>query len=67
MTILERLAQKNGVDREIRMTDLKRQLAETDYKAIKYAEGWITEAEYAPIRAMREDIREQIRRLEGEV
>lgn len=43
---------------------LKAQLAETDYKAIKYAEGWYSEKEYAPIKAEREALREQIRELE---
>jgi hypothetical protein len=43
---------------------LKAQLAETDYKAIKYAEGLISEAEYAPTKAERETIRAKIRALE---
>lgn len=44
---------------------LKQQLADTDYKAIKYAEGWITEADYAPIKAERQALRGQINALEG--
>lgn len=43
---------------------LKNQLNETDYKAIKYAEGWYTEEEYAPIKAEREELRQKIRELE---
>lgn len=43
---------------------LKAQLQASDYKAIKFAEGWITEAEYAPIRAERQRIRERINALE---
>ena len=50
---------------EEQIAELKAQLAETDYKAIKYAEGWITEEEYAPIRAERQEIRDQINSLEG--
>ena len=50
---------------EEQIAELKAQLAETDYKAIKYAEGWITEEEYAPIRAERQEIRDQINLLEG--
>lgn len=46
---------------------LKQQLADTDYKAIKYAEGWYTKAEYAPIKAEREALRERIRELENEI
>lgn len=43
---------------------LKMELASTDYKAIKYAEGWLTEEEYAPIKAARQAIRDEINRLE---
>lgn len=43
---------------------LKSQLAETDYKAIKYAEGWITEEEYAEIKAQRQAWRDRINELE---
>ena len=47
------------------ITELKKQLADTDHQAIKYAEGWLTEEEYTPIKAQREALREQIRSLEG--
>ena len=50
---------------EEQIAELKAQLAETDYKAIKYAEGWITEEEYAPIRAERQALRDKINELEG--
>ena len=46
---------------------LKTRLAETDYKAIKYAEGWLTEEEYAPIKTKRQAIREEINKLEEEM
>jgi hypothetical protein len=46
---------------------LKYKLSQTDYKAIKYAEGWISEEEYAPIKAERQTIREEINRLEQEL
>lgn len=45
---------------------LKEQLAESDYKAIKYAEGWISAEDYAPIKAERQALRDQINELEGE-
>ena len=45
---------------------LKKQLDDTDYKAIKYAEGLISEEEYAPIKAERQKIREEINKLEVE-
>lgn len=46
------------------IAELKKQLANTDYEAIKYSEGWFTDEEYAPIKAMREELREKIRILE---
>ena len=49
---------------EEKINALKKELASTDYKALKYAEGWFTEEEYAPIKAMREELREKIRLLE---
>ena len=52
-------------DTETKIATRKQALADTDYKAIKYAEGWYTEEEYAPIKAERETIREEIRALEG--
>lgn len=47
------------------ITALKAQLTATDYKAIKYAEGWLSEEEYAPIKAQRQSIRDQINALEA--
>lgn len=46
---------------------LKVKLAESDYKAIKFAEGWLSEAEYAPIKAERQELRQRINELESEV
>ena len=50
------------VKKEIRL--LKSQLSESDYKAIKYAEGWISEEDYAPIKAERQALRDRINELE---
>lgn len=44
---------------------LKRNLADTDYQAIKYAEGVVTESEYAPIKSQREDWRYRINYLQS--
>jgi hypothetical protein len=41
-------------------------LQASDYKAIKYAEGLLTEDEYAPIKTQRQAWREEINRLEKE-
>ena len=46
------------------MATLRKQLANTDYKAIKYAEGLISEEEYAEIKAERAAWRERINELE---
>lgn len=46
------------------ITELKWELKKTDYKAVKFAEGWYSEEEYAEIKSAREDIRNQIRELE---
>lgn len=50
----------------LKILDLKNQLQQTDYKAIKYAEGWLTEEEYAEVKAERQQIRDEINRLERE-
>lgn len=46
---------------------LKAQLASTDYQCLKYAEGWISEEDYAPIKASRQALRDQINELEAEL
>ena len=51
------------IDQQI--AELKQQLFSSDYKAIKYAEGWISEEEYAPIKAERQKIRDKINELEN--
>lgn len=53
------------VDEQIAM--LKQNLADTDYKAIKYAEGLISEQDYAEIKAQRQIWRDEINRLESGV
>ncbi len=49
------------------INELKKKLSETDYKAIKYAEGWYSDEEYAEEKALRESWREQIRELEAQI
>lgn len=50
-----------------RIAALKAELAETDYKALKFFEGWLSEAEYAPIKARRQQLRDEINALEVSV
>lgn len=49
----------------MRIDELKLMLKNSDYKAIKYAEGLITEIEYAPIKAQRQSYRAEINALEA--
>lgn len=46
------------------ISDLKLNLFATDYQAIKYAEGKLTEEEYAEMKAKRQSWRDEINRLE---
>lgn len=46
---------------------LKRRLQDTDYMAIKYAEGELNATEYAPIKEQRIQWRAEINRLEAEI
>ena len=50
-----------------KISALKRKLTATDYLAIKYAEGALTEEEYAPIKAQRQAWRDEINALEKEL
>ena len=54
-------------ERMARITAHKQLLAATDYKALKYAEGFTTAADYAPIKARRQAWREEINLLEAEM
>lgn len=49
-----------------RIAELKKMLSETDYKAIKYSEGLIPDEEYAPVKAWRQEWRDEINRIEQE-
>lgn len=51
----------------LEIQQLKKQLSDTDYKAIKYAEGQISEEDYAAIRAERQACRDRINWLEEQL
>ena len=53
------------VEREI--SELKRKLSDTDYKAIKYVEGFLTEEEYKETKAQRQMWRNRINKLESKI
>ena len=63
-TTAAELARKEKVNR---ISFLKGELARTDYQAIKYAEGWISEEDYADIKAQRQAWRVEINELESEL
>ena len=54
--------QRQAKLREI--AELKKNLSDTDYEAIKYAEGAMTEEEYAPYKTQRAEWRARINELE---
>ena len=49
----------------LEITQLKKLLSDTDYKAIKFAEGQISEDEYSEIKSERQGYRDRINYLEG--
>ena len=62
---LQRQAEIDEIQRKI--SEAKAKLSETDYQAIKYFEGFISEADYAPIKAQRQAWRDEINTLETEL
>lgn len=50
-----------------RIAELKGLLKSSDYQAIKYAEGLISEKEYKPIKEQRQAYRDEINELEQEI
>lgn len=51
--------------RAMLIAELKSKLSNTDYQAIKFSEGAMTEEEFAPIRRQRAEWRARINELEG--
>ena len=62
MTQNEKIKEKSE-----QIMQLRGHLHNTDYKAIKYAEGELTEEEYAPIREQRKAWRNEINALRAEI
>ena len=50
-----------------KIVDLKFKLRDSDYQAIKFAEGELSAAEYAPTKVQRQAWRNEINRLEAEL
>lgn len=59
----KRMSEKELAEREIK--ELKAKLDATDYQAIKYAEGELSEKEYEPTRVQRREWRARINELEA--
>lgn len=61
--------EKEGENRqkEQQIINLKRQLNKTDYQAIKYAEGQLSEEEYSEMKVQRQAWRDEINKLEEEI
>lgn len=57
----------NSVECKKRIKELKRMLEKTDYKAIKFSDGALSEEEYAPIRKQRQEWRDEINKLEPQI
>lgn len=62
---LQRQAEIDEIQYKINETKAK--LSQTDYQAIKYFEGFISEADYAPIKTQRQAWRDEINALETEL
>lgn len=60
----EELAKDAISNRNKEINELKAKLSQTDYQAIKFAEGWITADDYAPTKALRNSWRARINELE---
>lgn len=54
-----------SINQQIR--ELQGKLAATDYQALKYSEGWITEEEYTEIKANRQSWRDTINQLQAQL
>lgn len=63
--IIRRQAEMSQPSAPEQIAILKQQLADTDYKAIKYAEGLISAEDYAETKAQRQGWRSEINELGG--
>lgn len=52
------------IDYQARISELKSELAETDYKCLKFVDGALSEDEYAPVREYRQTLRDKINAMQ---
>ena len=57
----------NILEKAERVAELRKKLADTDYKALKYAEGELSATEYAPVLEARREWRAEINAIQTEV
>ena len=60
-------AELKNIQNKARINELKQLLKETDYRAIKYAEGCYTDEEYQVYKEQRQAYRDEINELEAEL
>lgn len=66
-SVVEKTAAEIAVEsNKKRIAELKSQLTATDYQSHKHADGAMSDAEYAPIAAQRQEWRDEINLLEAE-
>lgn len=63
----DKKAETQEKDKQARIVELKSLLRESDYKALKYAEGFFTEEEYEETKQQRQAWRDEINELENEI
>lgn len=61
---MEEIVYNEKEELRIELNQLKHRLEETDFKAIKFAEGVITYEQYQPIKKERENWRKRINEIE---
>lgn len=71
---LTKVPEYTPTEEELRIENIKKQiatkksqLAATDYKCLKFIDGALTEEEYAPIKATRQTLRDEINELESQL
>ena len=67
LVLRDKTADKAIAQNAILISELKAKLSATDYKALKYMEGYISEEDYAPIKAERQAMRDKINEYETQI
>lgn len=65
--IVSKQNRQNIKDFQIQIRELKKQLNTTDYQAIKYAEGQLSEEEYIEMKTKRQSWRDEINNLKKKI